>query len=66
MLRGEKSKQKIISSSAKVLEQSGVLDNDLEVKSKKAFEIFEWYIMYYRATKDINVLGNLRLQLKNI
>lgn len=51
---------------SKVFEASGVTGNDLEMKSQKAFALFEGYIMYYRVTKDINVLENLRLQLKSI
>lgn len=51
---------------SKVLENSGVTGNELEIKSQKAFALFEGYIMYYRVTKEINVLENLRLQLKSI
>lgn len=49
-----------------VLEKSNVKGHELEIKAQKAFALFEGYVMYYRATKDVNVLENLRLQLKNI
>lgn len=50
----------------RVLENSKVPEEEIESKSKHAFALFEGYVMYYRATKDIKVLETLGKQLKEI
>ena len=56
----------LISVFSMVLEFSGISKEQVENNAKKAFALFEGYVMYYRVTKDIEILETLREQLKNI
>ena len=51
---------------SKVLEFSKVPRQELNSKANHAFALFEGYILYYRITKDINVLQILKEQLLKI
>lgn len=56
----------LISVFSNMLEFSGISKEQLEDSAKKAFALFEGYVMYYRVTKDIKILETLRQQLKSI
>ena len=56
----------LISVFSEVLEFSNVQKDKVEYIAKKAFALFEGYVMYYRVTKDIEILETLRQQLKTI
>lgn len=51
---------------SKVLEFSKVPKEELNNKANHAFALFEGYILYYRITKDINMLEILKEQLLKI
>lgn len=49
-----------------VLGYSNVPKQEISSKANKAFALFEGYVLYFRITKDINVLETLKEQLQNI
>ena len=56
----------LISVFSRVLEFSNISKDKVEYIAKKAVALFEGYVMYHRATKDIKILETLRQQLKSI
>lgn len=50
----------------KVLEVSDIPKEELQSKAKHAFALFEGYILYYRVTKEVEILEILKEQLLEI
>ena len=64
--RYSESMKGLISIFAKVLLQSGVAPDQARILAKRAFIIYEGYILYYRISKDGNELKALLEELKGI
>ena len=49
-----------------ILRNSNVCEDEIDKKAEKAVALFEGYVMYYRVTKDINILETMKVELKEI
>ncbi|EKQ58240.1 MULTISPECIES: TetR/AcrR family transcriptional regulator [unclassified Clostridium] len=58
-----KSMKKLIDIFASVLKFSDVPENKIDILANRAFAIYEGYLLYYRISKDVNIL---RMMLRDL
>ena len=61
-----KSLEKLITLFKSIFKRYGLSDEESEIKGKKAFVIYEGFLVYYRISKNINVLYSMQKEMEEL